>query len=353
MKLTALKKTRMNKEQITTTLKNILSINSPSGYTIEINNYLEELFNQNGIPFTKTNKGSLLVSFSDEPRLVLTAHVDTLGGMVKEVKSDGKIEITSIGGLQLNAIESEYVTIRNSEGKLFRGTFLMNDPATHVNKDIGSQKRDASNMAIRLDAEAVDMEAVSKLGIDVGDYVFIDTRFEALENGFIKSRFLDDKACAAILLELIFNLKDKLKDSPIAFYFSNYEEVGHGSCIGIPASAEELLVLDMAVVGTGCKGDETKVSICAKDSTGPYDFEMTNKLRSLAKKNKMDYVIDIYPYYGSDGSAALSSGYDVRVGLIGPGVSASHGMERTHIKGLENTYNLTLAYIEDFLKESK
>lgn len=339
----------MNKEKITQTLQKLVSINSPSGYTIDINNHLEELFNLNNIPYSKTNKGSLLVAFSDEPKLVMTAHIDTLGGMVKEIRSDGKIEITSIGGLQLNAIESEYVTIRNSDGNLFRGTFLMNDPATHVNKDLGSQKRDSSNMAIRLDSEITTDGDVLKLGIEVGDFVFVDTRFEATDNGFIKSRFLDDKACAAILLEIIFELKSNLIDKPIGFYFSNYEEVGHGSCVGIPKSAEELLVLDMAVVGTGCKGDETKVSICAKDSTGPYDFEMTNTLRSLAKKGNIDYVVDIYPYYGSDGSAALSSGYDVRVGLIGPGVSASHGMERTHIKGIENTYKLTLAYIEDFI----
>lgn len=342
----------MNLEQITNTLRKIISVNSPSGYTSEINNYLEELFRKSDIPYSKTNKGSLLVSFSPEPKLVLTTHVDTLGAMVKEIRTDGKIEITEIGGLQLNAIESEYVTIRNSDGNLFRGTFLMNDPASHVNKDLSSQKRDSGNMAIRLDAEVTDDISVTNLGIDVGDFVFIDTRFETTDNGFIKSRFLDDKACVAILIELIFELKDKLKDKPVAFYFSNYEEVGHGSCVGIPSSAEELLVLDMAVIGTGCKGDETKVSICAKDSTGPYDFEMTNKLRSLAKKEKIDYVIDIYPYYGSDGSAALSSGYDVRVGLIGPGVSASHGMERTHIKGLKNTYNLTIAYIKDYLKET-
>ncbi len=333
---------------IVTTLKEILAIDSPTGYTIEVTNHLEKLFSGMDVISTKTNKGSLLVSFVKDPELIVTGHIDTLGAMVKEIKDDGTLEITRIGGLELNSFEGEYVTVRNFKGELFRGTFLLNNPASHVNKKLGETKRSTDNMSIRLDELVRSAEDVIKFGISVGDFVFYDTRFEYTKSGFVKSRFLDDKACAAVMIELIKEYAASGSKPNAGFYFSNYEEVGHGGCAGIPDSAKELLVLDMAVIGEGCAGKEDKLSICVKDSSGPYDFTVTNKLRELAIKHKIDYVTDIYPYYGSDGSAALAAGYDVRVGLIGPGVSASHGVERTHIKAIEETYKLTKAYIDIF-----
>ena len=340
-------------ENIIKTLEDLLKINSPSGYTEEVINYIEDLFEKSGLYISKTNKGSLFVSFSDKPRLVLAGHIDTLGGMVKQVKPNGSLEITQVGGFHMNSIEGEYVTVRNYDGKLFTGTFLMNNPADHVNKELGSAKRSPENMSIRLDEKVKSNEDVKKLNIGVGNFVFFDRRFEYTKSGFVKSRFLDNKACSAVLIEIIKEMLKKKAKSETGFYFSNYEEVGHGACVGIPSSVEELLVLDMAVVGDGCTGREDAVSICAKDSTGPYDFKMTEGLRTLAKKSKIDYEIDIYPYYGSDGSAARSAGLDARVALIGPGVSASHGMERTHVKGLEATYKLTKSYIEFFNRKGK
>jgi putative aminopeptidase FrvX len=333
-------------KNIVTTLEQILKINSPTGYTIEIVNYLEGIFKDLNVFIRKTNKGSLLVSFDENPELVITGHIDTLGAMVKEIKEDGTLAITKIGGLELNSFEGEYVTIRNYDGKLYRGTFLLNNPASHVNNEISKTTRSLSNMSIRLDELVRNDTDVKKLGIGVGDFIFYDTRFEQTSSGFIKSRFLDDKACAAIMIELIKEYSASGTKKKVGFYFSNYEEVGHGSCVGIPDSAKELLVLDMAVIGEGCAGKEDAVSVCVKDSTGPYDLTVTNKLRALSMKNNINFVTDIYPHYGSDGSAALAAGYDVRVGLIGPGVSASHGVERTHIKGLEETYNLTKLYID-------
>ncbi len=335
-------------KNVVSTLKEILAVHSPTGYTIEVINYIESLFKDSKLHTTKTNKGALLVSFSENPELVVTGHIDTLGAMVKEVKGDGTLEITELGSYPLNSFEGEYVTIRSSKGKLFRGTFLLNNPAAHVNRNVQSEKRELDKMSVRIDALVFSDEDVRKLGIEVGDFIFYDTRFETTDTGFVKSRFLDDKACAAVMIELIKEYSKSGKAKNIGFYFSNYEEVGHGSSTGFPASVKELLVLDMAVVGNGCTGREDAVSICVKDSSGPYDFTVNEKLRKLAEKNKINYVIDIYPYYGSDGSAAVRSGYDVRVGLIGPGVSASHGVERTHEKGLEATYKLTKAYIENF-----
>jgi putative aminopeptidase FrvX len=336
----------MNK--IVNTLENILKINSPTGYTIEMISYIERLFTGTNLILNKTNKGSLLVSFDKNPELVISGHIDTLGAMVKEIKSDGTLAISKVGGLELTSFEGEYVTIRNFKGETYRGTFLLNNPASHVNKELNTIKRDVSNMSIRLDELVRSDDDITKLGINVGDFIFYDTRFEYTTSGFVKSRFLDDKACAAVMIELIKDFTSNGFNKKVGFYFSNYEEVGHGARVGIPESAKELLVLDMAVIGDGCTGKEDAVSICVKDSSGPYDFTVTGKLRKLAMDNKLNFVTDIYPYYGSDGSAALEAGYDVRVGLIGPGVSASHGVERTHEKALEETYKLTKLYIENF-----
>lgn len=333
---------------IVATLEKILSINSPTGYTIEVINYIENLFKSSKLHIKKTNKGSLLISFHEEPELVISGHIDTLGAMVKEINENGTIGITKIGGLVLNSFEGEYVTIRNYKGELYRGTFLLNNPASHVNNQVESTKREIGNMSIRLDELVRSSEDVLRLGITPGDFVFYDTRFEYTKSRFVKSRFLDDKACAAIMIEMIKELEAAGSKQKVGFYFSNYEEVGHGACVGIPDSAKELLVLDMAVIGDGCAGKEDAVSICVKDSSGPYDFTVTNKLRALAIENKINFVTDIYPYYGSDGSAALAAGYDVRVGLIGPGVSASHGVERTHENALYETYKLTKLYIDQF-----
>ena len=338
-------------KNIVTTLEQILNIHSPSGYTINIISHIEKLFSNNkDLYLKKNNKGSLLISFSESPKLVLSGHIDTLGAMVKEIKSNGTLEITQLGGYPLTSFEGEYVTIRNSKDKLYRGTFLLNNPADHVNKNVRTEKRELDKMSIRFDELVSSKKDVEKLGINVGDFVFYDNRFEYTDTGFIKSRFLDDKACAAVMIELIKELlTTKIKfNKNVGFYFSNYEEVGHGACAGIPDSAEELLVLDMAVIGDGCNGKEDHVSICIKDSSGPYDFLVTSKLKALAQSNKIKYVTDIYPHYGSDGSAALFAGYDLRVGLIGPGVSASHGVERTHRKGLEETFKLSLSYIKSY-----
>lgn len=336
------------KNKIVESLQEILKINSPTGFTVDVISFIEKSFGNSNLHIRKANKGGLLVSFSENPELILTAHIDTLGAMVKELKCDGTIEITQLGSYPLNSFEGEYVTVRSSSGKLYRGTFLLNNPSDHVNKKVRSENRDNGSMSVRLDEDVASSKDLLKLGLAVGDFIFYDTRFEATSKGFIKSRFLDDKACAAIMLELIDHFANKKQAMKTGFFFSNYEEVGHGGCAGIPSSAKELLVLDMAVVGDGCTGREDAVSICVKDSSGPYDFFVTDKLRKLAKSKNIDFETDIYPYYGSDGSAAWSAGYDVRVGLIGPGVSASHGVERTHVKGLEATFNLAKAYIENY-----
>ncbi|AEC52293.1 hypothetical protein PNA2_1378 [Pyrococcus sp. NA2] len=333
-------------ERIVKILKEILEIPSPTGYTKEIMAYLENFMKEHGVKFHYTNKGALIAGNHPEPELVMIAHVDTLGAMVKEILPDGHLAFSSIGALVLPTFEGEYCTIITRKGKKFRGTLLMKNPSLHVNREIGKKERKEENMYIRLDELVEKKEDTEKLGIRPGDFIAFDPKFEYV-NGFIKAHFLDDKASVAVLLDLIIDLKDELDKLPIAFFFSPYEEVGHGGSAGYPKSTKELLVVDMGVVGEGVSGKETKVSIAAKDTTGPYDYEMTTRLIEIAEERNIPYVVDVFPYYGSDGSAALRAGWDFRVALIGPGVHASHGMERTHVKGLLATKDLIRAYIEE------
>ncbi len=326
-------------------LKEIINIDSPSGYTDNVIDFMIKKLKKHKYIIEKTNKGALIVSTVKNPKYMISAHIDTLGGMVKGINSDGTLEITQIGGWPVNSFEGEYISIVCDNKKIIRGTFLLKNPAAHVNREVQSAKRNMSSMFIRLDAESRCLKDTKKLGIKIGDFVCFDTRFEYTKTGFVKSRFMDDKACSAIMLDILLNKRKQIIKTPIAFYFSNYEEVGHGACSGIPDSCKEMLVADMGVVGNGVSGDEYHVSICAKDSSGPYDYKMRKELEVFASKGKIPFKTDIFPYYGSDGSAALRAGNNIRVSLIGPGVSASHGVERVHIKGLKATEDLILAYI--------
>ncbi|MBU1356237.1 MAG: M42 family metallopeptidase [Candidatus Edwardsbacteria bacterium] len=337
-------------ERIVEILKDLEAIHSPSGFTEEVMVHIEALAKTAGIGTKRTNKGGLVAGNHPQPRLVIAGHVDTLGAMVSGINADGHLSITKIGGPILPSFEGEYVTIRTVAGKDYRGTLLLNNPAAHVNDEVEKTVRKAENMHIRLDAEVAKKEDTEKLGIRIGDFIFFDPRFEFTETGYIKSRFLDDKAGSAAMLDAMLTLgAEKLKAIPVSFFFSNYEEVGHGAASGLPETAVEMLVADMGVVGEKVEGDESSVSICVKDSTGPYDYAIRCKLTELAEKNKIPHKLDVFPHYGSDGSIALIAGYDIRVGLIGPGVSASHGMERTHLKGLTATRDLMLAYIKETL----
>ena len=333
-------------------IEELVNIPSPTGYTTQVIEHIEASLRASDWTVEKNNKGSLLVGTHGKPKLIMSAHIDTLGGMVSKIKSDGSLEITQLGGWPPNSFEGEYVTVLTGSGTTCRGTFLLNDPAAHVNRDVGKTEREMGKMHIRLDLESDAEEATRKAGFSIGDFVFFDPRFEVTETGFVKSRFLDDKACAGIFLDILLNHGAEIRDRSVAFYFSNYEEVGHGASGGLPESMEEMLVADMGVIGENVAGKETAVSICAKDSSGPYDFQMRSQLVELAGENDIPHVVDIFPYYGSDGSAALRAGYDIRVALIGPGVNASHGVERTHEKGIKATKDLILAYIKnsDFVR---
>ena len=325
-------------------LRKLIGIDSPSGYTREAAQFVADYLTDLGCEPERTNKGAVSCAFSAEPKLAVTAHLDTLGAMVSGINSDGTIRFTLVGGLSLTGAEGEYVRIRTLDGKIYTGTILVNNPSTHANREKDSITRGLHNMHIRLDERVEARYEVERLGIRIGDYICLNPRYEELENGFIKSRFLDNKAGCLVLTELAKYLKENA--APVQLVFSNYEEVGHGGACGYSDSIEELLVIDMGVLGLACQGNEESCSICAKDSTGPYDYEMRKQLVELAEANNIPHAIDVYPYYGSDGSAALAAGHDFRVALIGPGVAASHSTERTHKSAIEATIRLSKEYIE-------
>ncbi|MFA9398304.1 MAG: M42 family metallopeptidase [Clostridiaceae bacterium] len=339
----------INKEYTIKVLEDLLNTPSPSGFCGNIMNKIENYVEDLGFDIKFTNKGAAVITIEgkdDSSFLGLSAHVDTLGAMVRSIKSDGKIRFASIGSYMMSTVEGEYCTIHTRDGRKYSGTVLTNKPSVHVYKDARTQERNEENMEIRLDEVILNKEDTMKLGIEVGDFISFDPRTIILNNGFIKSRHLDDKAGVSVLfgfMEYIKRNNIKLKKG-VKILISSYEEVGHGASY-IPNDIDEFIAVDMGAMGEDLNCTEQQVSICAKDSSGPYDYNIISKLIERAKENNIDYAMDIYPFYGSDVSAALRGGNNIKGALIGPGVHASHGMERTHINGIINATMLILNYI--------
>ncbi|HHX42827.1 MAG TPA: M42 family metallopeptidase [Chloroflexi bacterium] len=344
--------------QVLEFLTAVLETPSPVGYHSQVIGLIEgavRALSLPGLALARTRKGALVVTVpgreQGEPR-ALSAHVDTLGAMVREVKANGRLLLTQLGGYAWNSVEGENVTIHClRDGATYRGTVQTVNPSVHTSRQVSEGKREEERMEVRLDARTASKEETLALGIDVGDIVSFDPRVEMTDTGFIKSRHLDDKAGVAVLYGVLLTLQQEGRQPAhrTTFLFSNYEEVGHGA-VGLPDDTAELLVVDMAASTTGehQNSDEYSVGICAKDSgTGPYDIEMRRRLVALCEEYGIPYRVDIYPYYGSDGSFYLKMGADARVGLIGPGLDASHGYERTHRDSIEAAVRLAVHYVLD------
>lgn len=331
--------------KIKNTLKSLIEIHSPTGYHHDVMKYIENTLKSMDVSYITTNKGAVLVTLSgksSEGRL-FSAHVDTLGAMVKSLKSKGTLEFTLIGGYMYNTLESENCMVMTSSGKTYSGTIQTIKPSVHIDGgEARSLERKQETMEIVLDEKVFSAQDVKDLGIEVGDFVFIDPKLQFTDSGFIKSRYLDDKASVAVLLEAIETLKTESLEKTIHFFISNYEEVGHGAKAALPEHLSEFIAVDMGAPGNNQNSSEYKVNICAKDSSGPYDYDLRRTMETICKEKDIPWATDIYPYYGSDASAALGSGYDIRAGLIGPGVFASHGYERTHMESLKATYDLII-----------
>ena len=327
-------------------LEELIAIDSPTGYTDKASEYIASVMEGLGWNVRRTVKGAVVASNGSDPKIGLAAHTDTLGAIVSKVRPDGTLAFSLLGAPLLHTFEGSYVRIHTMDGKMYHGTILLNDPSTHANRHALSSERTIDTMHIRVDEHIKSGEDVEKLGIRVGDIIAVDPKYHALENGFIKSHFLDNKAGCYVLFEVARRL-NAVKNAPsVELFFSTYEEVGHGGSAGFSSTLEELLVIDMGVVGAAVDGHETVCSICAKDSSGPYDYAFRKALVQVADKHKIPYSLDVYPFYGSDGSAALRAGLDCRVALIGPGVAASHGMERAHVDGVSATVDLCVEYLK-------
>jgi putative aminopeptidase FrvX len=341
----------IDQKYLLTTLRELLHIPSPTGFTSDAIAYLEDKLGEfPDISYQRNAKGSLLANWIGDLKTSprgLTAHVDTLGAMVKEIKSNGRLKLTQLGGYAWNTIEGEGCTVLSSSEEPIRGTVLLSKSSTHVHgKEVGSTERSGDTLEVRLDIKTASVDDTREAGIEVGDYVVFDPRVE-ISNDFIRSRHLDDKACVACLLAGVkaLYLADLQPAQDTTLHFSNYEEVGHGASTGFPANLRELVAVDMAAIGTGQTSDEFHATLCVKDSGGPYHHGLSQRLRSLADEYEIPYKVDIYPYYGSDGEAYWRAGGDVAVALIGPGVDASHSYERTHLDALLGTTRWIMAYL--------
>lgn len=331
-------------------LQRLLDVPSPSGYTSRITEFLLKELRSMGYQPNTLRKGGVTVDLGGVGSpVMLFGHVDTLGGAVATIKSNGALMLSNIGGLNPNNTETENVIVVTRDGREYEGTLQVANASTHVNPNVNNPRNFKENVEVLLDEFVTSAKETEELGIQNGDFICLEPRFRVTSKGYIKSRFLDDKASSAVLLTFAKYLADEnVKPNRNTWLsFTMFEEIGHGGATGIPDTIEDVIAVDMGCVGQGLKCTERMVSICPKDSGGIYNYDLTNELIAAAKKGGADYALDVYPMYGSDVEVTLRAGFDVRHGLIGPGVYASHGYERTHIEGLKNTYKVIHAYLLD------
>ena len=330
----------------------LLAIPSPVGYTHMAIEWVRKELESLGVKkYNITKKGALIAYVKGKDsnyKKMISAHVDTLGAVVKKVKKNGRLEITNAGGFAWGSVEGENVTIHTLSEKTYTGTILPIKASVHVYGDaVKEMPRTEETMEIRIDEDVKTAEDVLKLGILQGDFISFDPRTRVLENGYIKSRHLDDKLCVAQILTYLKYLKDnKLKPkTDLYIYFSNYEENGHGVSV-FPEDLDEFIAVDIGLAaGEDAHGNEKKTNIVAKDSKSPYDYTLRKKLQEVADKNKIQYTVGVYNRYSSDATAAISQGFDFKYACIGPNVDATHHYERCHNDGIVETIKLLIAYL--------
>lgn len=326
----------------------LLAIDSPTGFTDRAAGYLNAEFESLGCQSSITEKGGVFVDLGGEGEgLLIEAHADTLGAMVAEVKSNGRLRLTALGGMRAENSEAENVRVYTRGGKIIEGTLQLCNASVHVNGEYGETKRNFDTTEVVLDEDVKSAEDTRALGVEVGDIVCFDPRTRVTDSGYIKSRFLDDKLSVGIILGFAKFVRDKYAplNRHVYIHITVYEEVGHGGAASVPEGVTEAISVDMGCVGDGLSCTEKQVSICAKDSGGPYSYLTVGALIEAAKRENADYAVDVYPHYGSDVEATLCAGYDIRHGLIGSGVYASHGYERSHKDGVFNTLKLLKGYV--------
>lgn len=333
-------------------LVDLLNTPSPTGDTEYAVSFVQSELDSLGVATELTHKGALIAHLdglkSNKPR-GLTAHVDTLGAMVKRIKPSGRLQLTALNALMWATVDSEGVSILTRSGRQIRGSIVLTNGAGHVNRDAAKAERTDLSLEVRLDERTSSAEETRLLGIEVGDFVCFDPRCETGDAGFVRSRFLDDKAGVACAVAAVKALVDAgiTPGQRTTLLISNFEEVGHGGMDSLPHDLAELVVVDMACIGEGLQGDEFHCSLCVKDTSGPYSKNLSDKLRGIAERAGIDVRSDVYPFYSSDGSVYWRAGGRAEVALIGPGVDTSHGYERTHTEALFDTAQLIAEYLAE------
>ena len=331
------------------TLKRLLAVDSTTGQYEEIQALLCQMLDEMGYAYHVTHKGGVIADLGGEgDSLAVTVHLDDIGLMVRKVNSDGSLNVCPVGGLYPFYCVTENVRIHTRDKKVYTGTICRTPNSIHVTEEeLRTVLPDfRTNVCVVLDEDVKSAEDVNKLGITTGDMIALEPRF-TMSGGYIKSRFIDDKAAAAIMLTAMKALKEEkiLLPRKVYAYFAMYEEIGHGTS-WLPADVKDMLAIDIAPTGPDQTSDEHKVTIFAKDSRFPYHWGMTNEVRQAAIDAGVDFVMDIFtPHYGTDCDVSIVAGYDIRHAAIGFGTANSHGYERTHINGLENTYKLLMNFM--------
>ena len=330
-------------------LEELINAPSPVSYYEEVNPVVEKYAAMFGYQVTYDRKHTPYITMEGEDNsktVLIGGHLDTLGMMVRRIDDDGSIRIRNLGGLSYTSLEGETVWVVTRDGRKYSGLFACQSHSTHVFEDARSLERDENTMLIRLDEEVSTKAEVEALGIQHGDIIYVEPRFQYTEKGFIKSRFLDDKAAVASIFGMLkYMTEQKLKPKyRTLLAFPHYEEIGHGGAY-LPPEVEEFVAVDIGLIGPDYNGNEHAVSICCKDFHSPYDRGLTTRIINQAKKAGCDYAVDIFYRYGTDASAALKAGNNVYAAAIGMACYCSHGMERTHIDGLNNTAKLLVAYV--------
>ena len=329
--------------------RELINVDSTTGQYEKIQALLCRILDEMGYPYHTLHKGGVIADLGGEgDPLVVTAHLDDIGLMVRHINKDGTLQVCPVGGLYPFYCVTENVRIYTRSGQVITGTICRTPNSIHVTEDELRQTLPdfRTNVCVVVDADVHGEQETRSLGIETGDMVALEPRF-TLANGYLKSRFIDDKACVSVLLSSMKTIKEQ--NLPLSrkvyAYFAVYEEIGHGTT-WLPSGTKDILALDIAPTGPDQNSDEHKVSIFAKDSRFPYHYGMTRELQNLAIRENIDHVMDIFtPHYGTDGDASILAGYDIRHAAIGPGTANSHGYERTHIDGLRSTYQLLMAYI--------
>lgn len=341
----------MNLSYVKSIINKIFLTDSPTGFSENIDKVLMEELLHLGYEADVTNKGNIKIFIKgrDSSKKVATsAHVDTLGLMVRSINCDGTLSVTNVGGPSLPTLDGEYCKVYTRDNKVYTGTIICKSASVHVYEDAKTAPRNLDTLVVRLDEVVKCKNDVLKLGIQNGDYICYDPKTVLTDSGFLKSRFIDDKGSVIGILGVLKEMKDKnvIPHYDTFVYFVNQEEVGHGAS-SVDSSIDEFVTVDMGCVGKDLAGNEFAVSICAKDSGGPYSYDLTSRLIEIAKNKNLNYTVDIFPYYGSDIGAAWRAGLDAKGALIGQGVAGSHGAERTHLDGINNTMELLYAYLVD------